>query len=280
MRNVLVALRDRGEAARLATAAVALAGPGVLATVAHVLETGADADRAEAGVAVARTVDRLRSHGVTARGYVDAMGEAGVAGRLADRARASGAEAVVMGSRGLGEVRGLVAGSISHALLASLDLPVLVLPDRAAAPSRGLRRVLVAVGSEDDAGASVTAVLLLPARVTEVLAVHVPRRVAVHAGEAVADPFLEIGETSTIVLATAQSLFDRAGIRVATSTVDRDGGVAAAICDTARDRDADLIVLGPRRPGAWSALAAGSTSHGVLRRSDRPVLIARRGSRG
>jgi nucleotide-binding universal stress UspA family protein len=228
---------------------------------------------------VARTVDRLRTRGATAHGHVDAMGEGGVAGRLAERARTSGAEAVVMGSRGLGEVRGLVAGSISYALLASLDLPVLVVPDRAAAPARGLRRVVVAVGSEDDAGAAVDSVLLLPARPTRVLAVHVPRRVAVHAGEAVADPFLEFGETSTIVLETAQSLFERAGIRIAASTLDRDGGVAAAICDTARDWHADLIVLGPRRPGAWAALAAGSTSHGVLRRSDRPVLIARSASR-
>jgi nucleotide-binding universal stress UspA family protein len=181
-----------------------------------------------------------------------------------------------MGSRGLGEVRGLVAGSISHALLACLDLPVLVLPDRARVPAHGLRRILVAVGSRDDAGAAVTTLRLLRNRGTEVLAVHVPRRVAIHSRGALADPFMEIGETSTVVLETAVERFKRAGLRIAASTVDRDGGVAAAICETAREWDADLIVLGPRRPGAWEALAAGSTAHRILHRADRPVLIAGR----
>jgi nucleotide-binding universal stress UspA family protein len=278
MRNLLVALKDRGEAVRLAAVTAAVASPGARTAVVHVLETSALADFAEAADAVARTVDLLRIHGVSARGLVDAMGEGGVAGGLARRARVSGAEAVVMGSRGLGELRGLVAGSVSHALPASLDLPVLVLPDRAAVPDHGLCRVLVAIGSEDDAGAAVAAVRLLRNPAKEVLAVHVPRRLAVHAGVGVADPFLEIGETSTAVLATALERFKRAAMHVATSTVDRDGGVAAAICETARDWDADLIVLGSRRPGPWEALAAGSTSHGVLRHSDRPVLIAGRAS--
>lgn len=276
MRNLLVALKDRGEAVRLAAASAALAGPGARATAVHVVEVGSRREFAEAGIAVAETVDLLGARGVTARGLMEALGEGGVAGRLAQRARTSGADGVVMGSRGLGDFRALVAGSVSHALLAGVDLPVLVLPVRAAVPDSDLRRVLVAVGTEDDAGAAAAAVRLLRSPSTEVLAVHVPRRVAVHAGEAVAGLFVEIGETSTAVLAAALERFKRAGMRIATTTVDRTGGVAAAICDTARDWDADLIVLGSRRPGAWEALAAGSTAHGVLHRSDRPVLIAGR----
>jgi nucleotide-binding universal stress UspA family protein len=276
MMNVLLALKDRGEVVRLSAVAAALAGPGSQVDVAHVVPSG---DFAAADLAVGGAVDLLQTHGLAARGHVDTMGEGGVAGRLAERARASGVEAVVMGSRGLGDVTGVVVGSISHALLAALDVPVLVLPDRAPVPARGLRRVLVAVGSEGDASPALAAVRLLPAAATEVLAVHVPRRVALHAGGSRAGAtFLELGETSTAVLATAQKLFKGAGMRIGTSTLDREGGVAVAICDTARDWDADLIVLGPRRPGAWEALAGGSTAHGVLHRSDRPVLIARRGS--
>jgi len=279
MRNVLIALKDRGEAARLAAAAAALVGTGARVDVTHVAVTISDRDLAEADGAVAAAVGELRARGIAAHGHVDTMGEWGVARRLVERARASAAEAVVMGSRGLQSVGGLVAGSVSHALLASLQLPVLVLPDGADAPAHGLRRVLVAVGSEDDAGAAAAAVRLLPGPVTELLAVHVPRRVALHAGEAVANPFLEIGETSTAVLATALGHFQAAGLHIGTRTVGRDGGVAAAICDSAREWDADLIVLGPRRPGAWKALVAGSASHGVLHHSDRPVLIVARSAR-
>jgi nucleotide-binding universal stress UspA family protein len=278
MRNVLVALKDRSEAVRLATVTAALVGPGARAAVVHVAETGSRADSAESVRAVADAVDVLRSCGLTARGHLDAMGEGGVAGRLAERALASGADMVVMGSRGRGDVASLVAGSTSHALLAGLDLPVLVLPNGARVPEHGLRRVLVATRSEDDVGAIVAAVRLLRSSEMEVLAVHVPRRVALHAGVTVPGSFLEVGETSSGVLSTAQDRFERAGLPIATCSVDRGGGVAATICDAARAWDADVIGLGPRRPGAWEALVAGSTVHAVLHHSDRPVLIASRGS--
>ena len=276
MRKVVVALKDRGEAARLAAASAALAGREGRVEVVQVVEDHTQRQLAAAEHAVAHAVDLLRSRGIAARGEVDVPGEGGVSGRLVDRARASGADVVVVGSRGLGHVGGLVAGSISHAVLADLDVPVLVLPRAARVPEHGLRRVLVAVGGEEDAGAAVAAVRLLSDVTEEVLAVHVPRRVAIHAGVGPAGTFVEIGETSTVVLATAQRHFKAAGARITTRTVDRDGGVAVAICETAREWDADLIVLGPRRPGAWEAVVAGSTTLGVLQRSDRPVLIAGR----
>jgi nucleotide-binding universal stress UspA family protein len=276
MRKVVVALKDCGEAASLAAAAAALADREGRVEVVHVVEHHTQHDLAAADHAVGHAVDLLRSRGIAARGHVDVAGEGGVNGRLVERARSSGADVVVMGSRGLGHVGGLVAGSISHAVLADLDVPVLVLPWEAGMPQHGLRRILVAMGGEEDAGAVVSAVRLLSGATREVLAVHVPRRVAIHAGEGSAGTFVEIGETSTAVLATARRRFKAAGVRIATQTVDRDGGVAAAICETAREWDADLIVLGPRRPGAWEAVVAGSTTLGVLQRSDRPVLISGR----
>jgi hypothetical protein len=69
-----------------------------------------------------RRVDLPRTQGFSASGHVDAMGEGGVAGTLAERARSCDAELIVMGSRGLGHVAGLVGRSVSHALLAGLDL--------------------------------------------------------------------------------------------------------------------------------------------------------------
>jgi nucleotide-binding universal stress UspA family protein len=276
MRKVVVALKDRGEAARLAAASAALADRGGRVEVVHVVEGHTARELAAADHAVAHAVHLLRMRGVAARGHVDVSGEGGVSGRLVERARAAGADVVVMGSRGLGHVGGLLAGSVSHAVLAGLDVPVLVLPHGARVREHGLRRVLVAVGGEEDAGAALAAVRLLSGVATEVLGVHVPRRVAIHAGVGPAGTFVEVGETSTAVLATAQRRFKTAGVRLAIRTVDRDGGVAAAICETAREWEADLVVLGPRRPGAWEAVVAGSTTLGVLQRSDRPVLIAGR----
>ena len=276
MRKVVIALKDCGEAARLAAASAASAGREARVVVVHVVEGRSQRHLATADHAVAHAVDLLRSRGIAARGHVVVTGEGGVAGSLVEQARASGADVVVMGSRGLGNVGGLVGHSVSHAVLADLDVPVLILPDAARAPRHGLRRVLVAVGGEEDVVAAVAAVRLLSGATSELLVVHVPRRVAIHAAVGSAGTFLEIGETSTAVLAAAARSFRAAGRRIDTRTVDRDGGVAVAICDTAREWDADLIVLGPRRPGAWEAVVAGSTSLGVLQRSDRPVLIAGR----
>jgi nucleotide-binding universal stress UspA family protein len=282
MRNVLVALKHRGEAGPLATMASGLVGREAHVTVAHIVETrsgGYFAEEALAAgqLAVAEATRQLRAHAISVRGHVEVMGEVGVAGMLAGLARALATDVIVMGSRGLGGVRGLVAGSVSHELLAGVDQPVLVLPQGAPAPPR-LTRVVVALGSEPDARAELAAVELLR-RPVKLLAVHVPRMVAVHSGGGGTEPFLEIGETSTAVLATAMWRFKEAGLGIETRTLDRDGGVAPAICGAARQWRADLIVLGPRRPGAWEALVAGSTVHGVLQRSDRAVLIARRSPR-
>jgi nucleotide-binding universal stress UspA family protein len=274
MRNVVIALKSRREAARLTAMAAAAVNGEATVSVVHVVEDGSQRARASADHAVAHAVDALRARGIAACGHVDAPGEGGVAGRLAERARATGAELVVMGSRGLGHVGGLVAGSVSHTLVAGLDVPVLILPDAAPVLEHGMRRVLVAVGGENDAAAVLAAVHLLRGRAVEVMAMHVPRRVAIHSGGATSGTFVELGETSTAVLVAAKGRFKAAGMRIATRTVDRDGGVALAICATAREWGADLIVLGPRRPGAWEAVVAGSTSLGVLHHSDRPVLIA------
>jgi nucleotide-binding universal stress UspA family protein len=126
--------------------------------------------------------------------------------------------------------------------------------------------VLAAVGSDGDAQATVAAVRLLPGPV-EVLAVHVPRRVAVHASEGVAGTFVELGETSDAVLAEAHRRFRESRIRVTTRELDRDGGIPEAISDAAREWDADAIVVGPRRPSSWEASTARTWR--VISRSSR-----------
>jgi len=47
-----------------------------------------------------------------------------------------------------------------------------------------------------------------------------------------------------------------------------------AIARTADELDADLIVLGSRRPGNVEALLLGSVAHAVIARTRRAVLLA------
>jgi nucleotide-binding universal stress UspA family protein len=195
-----------------------------------------------------------------------------VAGCLAQHARDWKADLVVMGSRGLGHVGGLFGRSVSHALLSKVDLPVLVVPAGAEVPDRGFRRVLVALRDLTEAEPAATAVRLL-APGAEVLAVHVPRALAVHAGTDPEESFLEVYETSDVVLRAVHRQMLHHGVRAFTRHLPRHGNVAEAIAGAAHEWDADLVALGSRRLHLWEALIAGSTSQDVIRLSDRPVLI-------
>jgi nucleotide-binding universal stress UspA family protein len=272
MRKVMIAIERQGQAVRLAGLVASLLGPRFEAHVVNVREVDSGRSFLEADATVEAAVDLLRAHGLDTQGHV-ATTDHGVARRLVEEARRLDVDIVVMGSRGRRSAAGLIGGSVSHALMAELDVPVLVLPDGARMPLHGLRRALVAVDSEA-AAASLVAQVREFLGIGEVLAVHVPRPVAVHVGPSPGQTFAEIGETSTRVLAEAVAQFKLAGYPVTGRTVERDGGTDMAVAAVARTWDADVIVLGPRRPSDLAAVVAGSTMHGVLRHSDRPVLIA------
>ena len=275
MRSLMVALKEGQEIERLTAVAARLAEPATEIHVVHVVEIGLPHNRADAHGLVESAAEVVRARGLIANGLVEVMTAGTVAKRLAKVARTSDAEVIVMGSRGLGRLGGLFGRSVSHALLADLGLPVLIVPANAVVPSDGFRRVLAAVRSEDELQAAAAAIRLLQPPV-EVMAVHVPRLVAAHSGSAQSSAFIEVPEVSGVVLTETRRRLRRAGIWAATRTLARSEGVAASITEKARSWSADVIVLGSRRLHNWEALIAGSTSHDVLRLSDRPVLISGR----
>jgi len=273
----MVALKERQEIERLTAVAACLAEPATEIHVVHMFEIGLPHNRADADGLVEDAAEVLRARGLIAKDLVEVLTAGTVAGRLAKVARASHAEVVVMGSRGLGRLGGLFGRSVSHALLADLGLPVLIVPANAAARPDGFRRILAAVRSEDELQAAAAAIGLLRPPV-EVMAVHVPRLVAAHSASAQSSGFIEAPELSGVVLTETRRRLHRAGIWAATRTLARSEGVAASITGKARSWNADVIVVGSRRLHDWEALIAGSTSHDVLRLSDRPVLVSGRSS--
>jgi nucleotide-binding universal stress UspA family protein len=118
-----------------------LAAAGELATkyeatvrVVHVLEMGFAGragqvpleEKAEVQKAVDDAVAELVSKGVNATGTVRAAQHGRVAGELCDEARDFEATAIVIGSRGLTDLEGVLVGSTTHKLLHLTHLPVLV----------------------------------------------------------------------------------------------------------------------------------------------------------
>lgn len=83
-------------------------------------------------------------------------------------------------------------------------------------------------------------------------------------------------EEGSRALNDALQVLGEAGVRAAGKRVYGLEGTAAAIARAADELDADLVVLGSRRPGNVEALLLGSVAHGVIARTRRTVLVATR----
>jgi nucleotide-binding universal stress UspA family protein len=184
--------------------------------------------------------------------------------RLAQLARESGADEMVVGSRGTGRIRAAL-GSVSHALLAHADHPVVVVPQAAGAPSSG-RTVVVGYDGSAPAEAALAYAATQAAGGGRVLAVHAFEPVPTWLGRPQYQRALDENQGPGREL--LQSLENRAD--VATSLLE--GPAARAIVAAAEARDADEIVIGSRGFGRLRGIA-GSVSHGVLYEADRPVVV-------
>jgi nucleotide-binding universal stress UspA family protein len=106
----------------IAASTAAITGTGLLdcAALDRVIERDAQAD-------VAQSAEYARSLGLDALG--DAVqAEGPVWQTILDEAQSYGAQAIVTGTRGRGDLEALILGSTSHALLHHSSLPIVVVP--------------------------------------------------------------------------------------------------------------------------------------------------------
>jgi nucleotide-binding universal stress UspA family protein len=81
---------------------------------------------AEATMLVGDAVKNARDAGVTARGELRDVAAGHVAKAIVEEASANDIDMVVMGSRGLSDVEGLLVGSVTHEVMQAANVPVLV----------------------------------------------------------------------------------------------------------------------------------------------------------
>jgi len=85
-----------------------------------------DARQQEAEAVVKRTLDELKKAGASGEGEVIRALHGTVAQALIDSAREQKADTIVVGSRGLTDLAGLVLGSVAHKVIHLSDKPVVV----------------------------------------------------------------------------------------------------------------------------------------------------------
>lgn len=275
-RRVLIAADPQGLVAGAAPAVAELAEP--QAARVRLVTVGARADHAGSAAAV-EDVLRPLSQELEARHLpVDVerrlVDREGVAEAIADAARAFEADLIVIGSHHHGDVAGFFVGSVGNALAARVSTPILVVSRGRTQPPAGLRHVLVAVDGGELSHQAVVAAADLAGPGTDVTALYVDNSAeGLGAYPLYVDPAPAEAEGSRALDDAVSTLRER-GARASGQRVYALDGTAAAIARAADELDADLIVLGSRRPGSLEALLLGSVAHGVIARTRRAVLVA------
>ena len=182
------------------------------------------------------------------------------------------AQLLVLGDRGLGEVAGLVLGSVAVSLAARGACPVVVVRgERAGADGP----VVVGVdGSPVSEAALAFAFDAAVARGVDLVAVHAWSPTAID--EELASLVEWDASAESAVLAERLAGWGQKYPQVAVRrTVVRDGAVRALVTASA---GAQLVVVGSRGRGNAAGLLLGSVSHGVLHGAHCPVAVVRPGT--
>lgn len=224
----------------------------------------------------------LEVAGVDANGASLAAEAGDAAATIVDQAVALRADLLVMGTHGRSGFDRLLLGSITEEVLRKAPCPVLTVPPHApaAAPdavvfghvlcpvdfsSASLQAVGFALDLARQAGGSVTLL-----HVIEWLAEHEPQA-NVHFN--VPEFRRHLGEAAHERLRTLVP--DAARVEGRVEDVVVAGRAYRQILDTARDKSAQLIVMGAQGRGAVGLALFGSTTQQVVRHAECPVLTVR-----
>lgn len=180
------------------------------------------------------------------------------------------AACVVLGTRGLGGFTGLLAGSVTVAVTAAADCPVVAV--RGSATGDGP----VVVGVDRSTGSDAAVGLAF-----EQATSRGADLVAVHAwNDEVVDPFVMAALDSSAIEAGERAALDDhltgwsqkyPGVSVRRQVV-RAHAAGALIRESS---DAQLVVVGSRGRGGLAGLLLGSVSQALLQHAHCPVLVAR-----
>ena len=226
--------------------------------------------QAEADLAAAR--DRARAAGVAADASVRGGHPAREILAVADELHA---DLVVLGTHGRGGVEHLLLGSVAEKVMRKAPCPVMVVPPGSGAGTDvRFSRILCPIdGSASSADTVSYAVSLARETAGRLILLSVVEPVP-SGGEFAAldaDEYRRLGEAHAHTL-LKNALAPEVSEWCQVERIVAVGKASEGILDTARDRQADVIVMGVRGRGAIDVMAFGSTTNDVIRRATCPVL--------
>ena len=179
---------------------------------------------------------------------------------------------VVMGARGVGVLRELMFGSVSHRVVTHATASVLIV----GTPLRPVRHIVLAVEGPEESEAAIRCLERRPFKEPGdvlVLSVIPYAHPAWPVGAVIPEPWQkEVLMGAMRFAEEVASKLTAIGYRAKGTAVQ--GSPAAEILKTAATEHADLIMMGSRHRGLSRAMM-GSVSHAVLHRTACPVFIVR-----
>lgn len=192
---------------------------------------------------------------------------------ILETAQSAKSHLIVLGARGLGQVKELMLGSTSHRVLMHAPCSTMVIKK----PVPRLKKILLPVEGEEDITTVLQFLALQPFRETvdiDVLAVWPQPQLAWP---------VTLGQSKLLELHAIEEAQDR--MKTVTDRLTRMnysaeakvgmGDPAYAILEQAEASQADLILMGTHGRGGLARFFMGSVSHSVLHQANCPVLIVR-----
>lgn len=180
---------------------------------------------------------------------------------------------IVLGSRGLGPVKELLLGSVSHRVVTHASCPTLVVNR----PMRTLRRILMAVQGPEDAAVLTKFLAAQPFKE--------PVEITVVTVIPAAQPlfpkgFAKIDELIEKTVVGARAFVEETASALSKLQYNAKGYIlmgvpSLAILQEASASDPDLVLMGSHGRRGVTRFLLGSVSHTVLHRSPCPLLIVR-----
>lgn len=187
------------------------------------------------------------------------------------------AKLIVLGSRGLGGIKGMVLGSVSAAVASHAFCPIVVTREDTDDPGRSGPVVVGIDGSEISAKATEWAFAEASARATPLIAVHTwmdPQVQAAAAGISLTeDDWKQLEDQQLQTLSERLAGFsDRYPDVEVQRFVTRDRAVRALV---EQATNAQLVVVGSHGRGGFAGMVLGSTSRALLQAAPCPVMVVR-----